>query len=121
MPSPAGGSSGDQGRRGPAFVSGLDVVTPAAIVDLDRLDDNLARWQAHCEGAGLANRPHVKTHKCVEIAKRQLELGAIGLTCQTLFEAETMVAAGIDDVLLPVPILGSRSWPGSRRCTSARA
>jgi len=90
------------------FVNGLDVVTPAAIVDLDRLDDNLARWQAHCDRAGLANRPHVKTHKCVEIALRQLELGAVGVTCQTLHEAEVMVRAGIRDVVLPYNVVGER-------------
>jgi D-serine deaminase-like pyridoxal phosphate-dependent protein len=81
--------------------------TPAAVVDLDRLERNLARWQAECDRVGLRNRPHVKTHKCVEIAKRQIELGAVGLTCQTLFEAETMVGAGVDDVLVPVNILGA--------------
>jgi D-serine deaminase-like pyridoxal phosphate-dependent protein len=108
MPSPASGWSGDQGRRDPAFVSGLDVVTPAAIVDLDRLDANLARWQAHCDVAGLANRPHVKTHKCVEIARRQLELGAVGITCQTLHEAEVMVRAGIRDIVLPYNLVGER-------------
>ena len=54
----------------------LDVATPAAVVDLDRLEANLARWQEHCDSVGLANRPHVKTHKCVEIARRQIELGA---------------------------------------------
>ena len=69
----------------------LDVATPAAVVDLDRLEANLARWQAHCDEHGLANRPHVKTHKCVEIARRQVELGARGVTVQTLFEAEVMV------------------------------
>ena len=40
----------------------LDVLTPALVVDLDRLEANLARWQDHCDRAGLANRPHVKTH-----------------------------------------------------------
>jgi D-serine deaminase-like pyridoxal phosphate-dependent protein len=104
MPSPASGWSDDLGRR----VNGLDVVTPAAIVDLDRLDENLGRWQAHCDAAGLANRPHVKTHKCVEIARRQLELGAVGVTCQTLYEAEVMVRAGIRDVLLPYNVIGER-------------
>jgi D-serine deaminase-like pyridoxal phosphate-dependent protein len=54
----------------------------------------------------LANRPHVKTHKSVEIARRQLALGAVGLTCQKLGEAEIMVAAGFDDVLIPYNILG---------------
>jgi D-serine deaminase-like pyridoxal phosphate-dependent protein len=83
------------------------IETPAVVVDLDRLERNLGRWQAECDRVGLRNRPHVKTHKCVEIAKRQIELGAAGITCQTLFEAETMVAAGIDDVLVPVNILGA--------------
>ena len=81
--------------------------TPAAVVDLDRLEHNLTRWQAECDRVGLVNRPHVKTHKCVEIARRQIELGAKGVTCQTLFEAETMVAAGITDVLIPVNVIGS--------------
>ena len=83
------------------------IETPAAVVDLDRLERNLARWQAQCDRVGLRNRPHVKTHKCVEIARRQIELGAVGVTCQTLFEAETMVEAGIDDVLVPVNIVGA--------------
>jgi Alanine racemase, N-terminal domain len=83
------------------------IETPAAVVDLDRLESNLARWQAECARAGLANRPHVKTHKCVEIAQRQVALGAKGVTCQTLFEAETMVDGGIDNVLIPVNILGT--------------
>jgi D-serine deaminase-like pyridoxal phosphate-dependent protein len=83
------------------------IETPAVVLDLDRLERNLARWQAECDRVGMRNRPHVKTHKCVEIAKRQVELGAIGVTCQTLFEAETMVGAGIDDVLVPVNIVGA--------------
>jgi D-serine deaminase-like pyridoxal phosphate-dependent protein len=76
-------------------------------VDVDRLDANLRRWQDYCEQAGLANRPHVKTHRCVEIARRQIELGAAGITCQKLGEAETMVDAGFDDVLIPYNILGA--------------
>jgi D-serine deaminase-like pyridoxal phosphate-dependent protein len=86
----------------------LDVATPAAVVDLDRLEANLGRWQEHCERVGLANRPHVKTHKCVEIARRQVELGAAGVTCQTLHEAEVMADAGIDDVLVPYNLVGGR-------------
>jgi D-serine deaminase-like pyridoxal phosphate-dependent protein len=84
----------------------LDVLTPALVVDVDRLEANLARWQHHCDRAGLANRPHVKTHKCVEIARRQVALGAHGVTCQTLHEAEVMVDAGIDDVLVPYNLVG---------------
>jgi D-serine deaminase-like pyridoxal phosphate-dependent protein len=86
----------------------LDLATPAAVVDLDRLEANLARWQEHADGAGLRNRPHVKTHKCVEIARRQVELGAGGVTCQTLYEAEVMVEAGITDVLIPYNLVGGR-------------
>ncbi len=80
--------------------------TPAAVVDVDRLDHNLRRWQDECNRLGLANRPHVKTHRSVEIARRQLELGAVGLTCQKLGEAETMVDAGFDDVLVPYNLVG---------------
>ena len=84
----------------------IDVDTPAVVVDVDRLQRNLTRWQSHCDEVGLANRPHVKTHKSVEIAKRQVALGANGITCQKLGEAEVMVAAGIDDVLIPYNIVG---------------
>jgi D-serine deaminase-like pyridoxal phosphate-dependent protein len=84
----------------------IEVDTPAVVVDLDRLDRNLERWQRHCDAVGLANRPHVKTHKSVEIARRQVALGARGITCQKLGEAEIMAEAGIDDVLIPYNLLG---------------
>ncbi len=80
--------------------------TPATVVDLDRLERNLERWQRYCDDAGLANRPHVKTHKTVEVARRQLDLGARGVTCQKLGEAEVMADAGIDDILIPYNLLG---------------
>jgi len=85
-------------------VEGIE--TPAAIVDLDRLERNLSRWQEHCDRVGLANRPHIKTHRSVAIARRQLELGAAGITCQKLGEAEVMVDAGIDDILISYNLLG---------------
>ena len=87
-------------------MSALELQTPAPVVDLDRLERNLSRWQQRCDELGLACRPHVKTHKCVEIARRQVALGAAGLTCPTLGEAEAMVEAGLDDVLLPANVLG---------------
>ena len=80
--------------------------TPAAVVDLDRVDRNLQRWQAYCDRVGLANRPHVKTHRSVEIARRQLALGAAGITCQKLGEAEVMAEAGVDDILISYNLLG---------------
>jgi D-serine deaminase-like pyridoxal phosphate-dependent protein len=88
-------------------VSLEDIETPAAVVDADRLESNLARWQEHCDRHELANRPHVKTHKCAEIAQRQLELGAVGITCQKLSEAETMADAGCDDILVSFNIVGA--------------
>ena len=78
------------------------------MVDVDRLDRNLRRWQEECDRLGLANRPHIKTHKSIEIARRQLDLGAVGLTCQKLGEAETMVDAGFDDVLIAFNLVGER-------------
>jgi D-serine deaminase-like pyridoxal phosphate-dependent protein len=87
-------------------MSGLEVETPAAAVDLDRLERNLTRWQEYCDEWRLANRPHVKTHKCVEIARRQVALGAVGLTCQTLAEAEAMADAGLDDLLITYNLVG---------------
>ena len=85
----------------------IEVDTPAVVVDVDRLDRNLARWQAHCDAVGLANRPHVKTHKSVEIARRQVARGARGITCQKLGEAEVMADAGLDDILIPYNLTGA--------------
>ena len=86
--------------------SSTELDTPVPVVDLDRLEANLGRWQAEADRLGLANRPHVKTHKCVEIARRQLAGGAVGLTCQKLGEAEVMADAGFDDLLVPYNLVG---------------
>ncbi|HEX9439381.1 MAG TPA: alanine racemase, partial [Roseiflexaceae bacterium] len=80
--------------------------TPVAIVDLDRLAANIARFQAYLDQHGIANRPHIKTHKITEIAHMQLAAGAAGITCQKLGEAEVMVQAGVRDILLTYNILG---------------
>lgn len=86
----------------------LEPDTPALVVDADRLTRNLVRWQRYCEVHGLANRPHAKTHKCVEIARQQVGLGAVGLTCQTLSEAEAMIPASPAEILVPHNIVGDR-------------
>jgi D-serine deaminase-like pyridoxal phosphate-dependent protein len=80
--------------------------TPAAVVDLDRLERNLLRWQTETDRLGISNRPHMKTHRCTAIARRQLELGAVGLTCQKLGEAEVMVDGGCEDVLVAYNLVG---------------
>jgi D-serine deaminase-like pyridoxal phosphate-dependent protein len=88
-------------------VSLEEIETPAAAVDADRLENNLAPWQEYCDRHDLANRPHVTTHRCVEIARRQLSLGAVGITCQKLSEAETMAEAGCSDILVAFNIVGA--------------
>jgi D-serine deaminase-like pyridoxal phosphate-dependent protein len=81
--------------------------TPAVTVDLDRLEANIRRIQAQLDKAGVANRPHIKTHKIPAIGKMQLDAGAIGITCQKIGEVETFVDAGIDgDILLTYNVLG---------------
>jgi D-serine deaminase-like pyridoxal phosphate-dependent protein len=83
-----------------------DFGTPALVIDLDRVERNIARVQKLCDQAGMANRPHIKTHKSPVLAKMQLAAGAKGITCQKLGEAEVMADAGIDDILISYNLLG---------------
>ncbi|MFO1132844.1 MAG: alanine racemase [Hyphomicrobiales bacterium] len=83
-----------------------DLETPVPIIDIDVVERNLRRWQERCEAAGLANRPHIKTHKLVPLARAQIDLGAKGITVQKLGEAEVMAAAGITDLLLTFNVVG---------------
>lgn len=83
-----------------------DVETPAAVVDLDRMERNLARAADYAAQHGLALRPHVKTHKSPLVGARQLALGAHGLTCATPHEAEVM-ATVCDDLLVAYPPVGA--------------
>jgi D-serine deaminase-like pyridoxal phosphate-dependent protein len=80
--------------------------TPAVLIDTDIADANLIRWQQRCDAVGLANRPHIKTHRSVAWALRQIELGAKGITVQTVGEAEIMADAGIRDLFLTTMTLG---------------
>ena len=80
--------------------------TPAVVIDLDRVERNIARVQAACEAAGVANRPHIKTHKIPDIAKMQRDAGAAGITCQKIGEAEVMSEAGLDDILISYNLIG---------------
>jgi len=84
-----------------------DLETPCVLIDLDRVEANLNRAQAHADANGYALRPHIKTHKLPRFAKRQLELGARGITVQKLGEAEVMADAGLSDIFLPYNILGA--------------
>jgi D-serine deaminase-like pyridoxal phosphate-dependent protein len=83
-----------------------DYGTPAVVIDMDRVERNIARIQAACNEAGVANRPHIKTHKSPLLAKLQIAAGARGITCQKLGEAEVMAEAGIDDILVSYNLIG---------------
>lgn len=84
-----------------------DLETPVPVIDIGKVERNLRRWQERCDHAGLANRPHIKTHKISGLAKYQLALGAKGITVQKLGEAEVMADAGISDMLLTFNVVGT--------------
>jgi D-serine deaminase-like pyridoxal phosphate-dependent protein len=84
-----------------------DLETPVPIIDIEIVEHNLTRWQARCDALQIANRPHVKTHKLVALAKAQIDLGAKGITVQKLGEAEVMADAGIEDMLLTFNVVGA--------------
>ena len=85
--------------------SALD--TPALLLDLDRMEANIAHIVASCRAHGVAWRPHFKGHKTIEIARKQIEAGAIGITCAKLGEAEILACAGISDILIANQIVGA--------------
>ena len=84
-----------------------DLDTPVLLVDVNRLEANLASMAAVAREAGVAQRPHAKTHKTREIGERQLAHGAIGLTVAKLGEAEVMVDAGFEDLFVAYPLVGA--------------
>ena len=87
-----------------ANINELD--TPALLVNLDALERNIETMAKYIRGVPAELRPHAKTHKCPIIAHKQLEEGAIGITCAKLGEAEAMTAAGIRDILIANQVLG---------------
>ncbi len=84
-----------------------EIDTPAVLVDLDIALRNITRAQAQADAAGVELRPHIKTHKLPFFAQKQIEAGAVGITCQKIGEAEVMADAGLTDIFLPYNILGS--------------
>jgi len=83
-----------------------DLDTPSLIVDLDVMEANLANLQNYCNLHGIGLRPHIKTHKIPALAQKQLDLGAVGIACQKLGEAEVMADAGLLDIMIPYNIVG---------------
>jgi len=84
-----------------------DVDTPCLILDLDAFEHNLQRLTDSLAGKNIAVRPHAKSHKCPQIALRQIALGAVGVCCQKVSEAEAMVHGGVGDVLVANEAVGA--------------
>ncbi len=78
--------------------------TPVLVLDVEALDRNIAAMQARVTGKGIALRPHAKTHKSADIARRQIAAGAVGVCCAKIGEAEVMVDDGIGRVLITSPV-----------------
>jgi D-serine deaminase-like pyridoxal phosphate-dependent protein len=85
-----------------------EIDTPALLVDLDALETNIEKMAAHFRSAGKDLRPHTKSHKTPAIAWKQLQAGAVGVTCAKLGEAEAMADAGISDILVANEVVGRR-------------
>ena len=88
-----------------------DIPTPALLLDADRFERNLARMAARVRDAGKSLRPHAKTHRCPEIARRQVAAGALGVACAKLGEAEVMARAGVRGLLITTEVVA----PGAVR------
>lgn len=83
------------------------IPTPAAVLDLDAFDRNVAKMAQRAAQAGLALRPHAKSHKTAALAHRQIAAGAVGVCCAKLAEAEALAAAGVGQILITSPIAGT--------------
>ncbi|MCG8480211.1 MAG: alanine racemase [Spirochaetales bacterium] len=81
--------------------------TPYIAVDRDGVERNIAAMQERIDASGATLRPHIKTHKIPALAHRQLAVGARGITCAKVSEAEIFAGAGVDDIFLAYPIVGS--------------
>lgn len=103
---PQSDKEGRTPRRESAGLSKHDLPTPSLLVDLDLMDSNIETMGAFVRSSGLSLRPHVKTHKCGEIARRQVLAGAVGVCAATLREAEAMAQAGIAGILITGEAVG---------------
>ena len=83
-----------------------DIPTPALLLDLDAFEENIAKMAAHLKARGKAVRPHGKTHKCPEVAKRLIEAGAVGCCAARLSEAEVFAEFGIRGLLVTTAVIG---------------
>ena len=89
-------------------VNKFDLDTPVLCIDLDRMESNIQKMASHCREHGVQWRPHEKCHKTPAIALKEIEAGAIGVTCAKVSEAEVMAAGGVRDILIANMIVGPR-------------
>src|SRR4030095_14770983 len=82
-----------------AGMSRSDLPTPCLLLDLNRFEDNIEKMAGHSRSNSIDLRPHAKTHKCVEIAQRQIKAGARGICAATIAEAGGMSRAGVPRIL----------------------
>ena len=92
-----------------------EIDTPAIIVDLNTVKENIRTYQRYCDDIGIKLRPHIKTHKIPALAKLQIGAGAVGITAQKISEAEAIISeGGIDDVLITYNIIGEQKLKALR-------
>ena len=86
-----------------------NIDTPAVVVDLKIVKENINTYQKYCDDIGITLRPHIKTHRIPALAKLQVRAGAVGITAQKISEAEAMISeGGIDNVLITYNIIGEQ-------------
>ena len=81
--------------------------TPAVVIDLDTAARNVRAMARQAQACGLSHRPHIKTHRCSELARLQVAAGCRGVTTAKLGEAEVMADAGIDDIFVAYAVIGA--------------
>src|SRR5690625_2060499 len=86
--------------------------TPFVWVDLDKMENNILTMARGLKKNCIQHRPHIKTHKSIEIAKKQLEAGAVGITCAKISEGMIMAKAGIKDILIACSLVGQDKMDG---------
>ena len=92
-----------------SFETVNELETPSVLINLDLMERNIIVMQSRTAMSwAFSFRPHIKTHKIPDIARRQVEAGAVGIACQKVSEAEVFAAAGFRDIQIPYNILGRR-------------
>ncbi len=91
-----------------------DLASPSVLIDSDKMQSNLERMQSLCTAQGVELWPHIKTHKLIPVLKRQLQLGAAGITCAKIGEAEALLASGVKRIFIAHSLVDMRQIPRLR-------